>query len=466
MNTFNTGGFVSRNNTVLNAKPNDAGMRAYYELLTRTPDSITMFNHPGTTFGNFSNFSYYDPIIDERISLLEVGNGEGAIGSGGYFPSYEQYTMALDKGWHVAPTNSQDNHLGKWGNSNTARVGIWTNDFTLGGVYQALRDMRVYSTEVADLEIVYKVNGQPLGTILDVVPASANFTAEIINPTAGNYVKSVCLVTNGGVELLRDTPNTQNYNYNKTISNPAAGYYYLRVIVSTPQGDRIAVTAPVWLGKGKAAGFSEVTKDKIMPVTGEEIGLVSTIFNNEQQAVTLTSIRYEARGAVLSEKTGLGITIAPNSEYTDKFTYTPDSAGETTVNVTAGLLFADNIERTYSYSITYDVWDAGGLVYIGVDGSHYNEYVNGNYKDNMTNFADVASSYGVRVNILNTEAELIAAAGNPQYRALLLTAPSRRLYPNIPGNPAGLPREYGVKNLEELFIRVAREPLHPEQEAR
>ncbi|MCL1835740.1 MAG: hypothetical protein FWG48_06210, partial [Oscillospiraceae bacterium] len=451
MNTFNTGGFVSRNNTALNGKP-DSGMRAYYELLSRTPDSITMFNHPGTTFGNFSNFSHYDSIVDQRISLLEVGNGEGAIGSGGYFPSYEQYTMALDKGWHVAPTNSQDNHLGKWGNSNTARVGIWTNDFTLGGVYQALRDMRVYSTEVADLEIVYKVNGQPLGTVLDVIPASAEFTAEIKNPTAGNYVKSVSLVTNGGVELLKDTPNTQNCNYSKTINNPAAGYYYLRVIVSTPQGDRIAVTAPVWLGQGKAAGFSEVTKDKVMPVTGESIELVTTIFNNEDQPVTLESIVYEAGGVVLnesndfgsriaafSERSGLGIIIAPHSEYTDKFTYTPESAGETTVTVTALLRFEDSTELTYSYSITYDVWDADGLVYIGIDGSHYNEYVSGNYTDNMTNFTDVASSYGVRVNILNTEAELIAAAGNPQYRALLLTAPSRRLFPNIPGNAAGLP---------------------------
>jgi hypothetical protein len=29
----------------------------------------------------------------------------------------------------------------------------------------------------------------------------------------------------------------------------------------------------------------------------------------------------------------------------------------------------------------------------------------------------------------------------------------------LEGNPAGLPLEYGVKNLEELFIRVAKEPL-------
>ena len=54
-------------------------------------------------------------MIDNQITLIEVGNGEGAIGSSGYFPSYSYYTRALDKGWHVAPTNNQDNHKRKLG---------------------------------------------------------------------------------------------------------------------------------------------------------------------------------------------------------------------------------------------------------------------------------------------------------------------------------------------------------------
>ena len=61
--------------------------------------------------------------------MVEVGNGEGQIGAGGYYPSYEQYIMALDKGWHVAPTNNQDNHKGRWGNANDARDVILTDDF-------------------------------------------------------------------------------------------------------------------------------------------------------------------------------------------------------------------------------------------------------------------------------------------------------------------------------------------------
>lgn len=97
-------------------------MKAYYALLSQTEgaNSISQFNHPGTTFGNFKDFSYWNPVLDSRMYMVEVGNGEGQIGAGGYYPSYEQYIMALDKGWHLAPTNNQDNHQGKWGNANDA----------------------------------------------------------------------------------------------------------------------------------------------------------------------------------------------------------------------------------------------------------------------------------------------------------------------------------------------------------
>ena len=98
INTFNTPGIVSRNNTTLNNKTKDAGLQAYYKLLSQTEglDSISQFNHPGTTFGNFIDFGYWDAVVDTRMYMVEVGNGEGQIGAGGYYPSYEQYIMALD----------------------------------------------------------------------------------------------------------------------------------------------------------------------------------------------------------------------------------------------------------------------------------------------------------------------------------------------------------------------------------
>ena len=135
MNTFNTTGFVSRNNATLNNKTNDGGLQTYYQMLQSTPGSISQLNHPGATFGNFADFGYHDNAIDDKVTLVEAGNGEGAIGSGGYFRSVDQFILALDKGWHVAPTNNGDNHKKGWGTSNTAATVVYTNDFTLSGIY-------------------------------------------------------------------------------------------------------------------------------------------------------------------------------------------------------------------------------------------------------------------------------------------------------------------------------------------
>ena len=105
MNTFNTEGFETRSNSKMN-------LQAYYNSLKTQPQSMSQFNHPGKTFGDFSDFAYYDKEIDKVVNLIEVGNGEGEIRGSGYFPSYEYYTRALDKGWHLAPSNNQDNHKG------------------------------------------------------------------------------------------------------------------------------------------------------------------------------------------------------------------------------------------------------------------------------------------------------------------------------------------------------------------
>ena len=86
----------------------------------------------------------------------------------------------------------------------------------------------------------------------------------------------------------------------------------------------------------------------------------------------------------------------------------------------------DGKDYTFTKTISLDVLDASKLVYIGFDASHYNEYVNGNYKDSMGNFGNLAAEYSVRTVQLNTSADLIAACSNPKYKAMVLTAPSRR----------------------------------------
>ena len=424
INTFNTPGIVSRNNTTLNNKTKDAGLQAYYKLLSQTEgvDSISQFNHPGTTFGNFIDFGYWDAVVDTRMYMVEVGNGEGQIGAGGYYPSYEQYIMALDKGWHVAPTNNQDNHKGRWGNANDARDVILTDDFTEDGIYEALRARRMYATEDKNLDLDYTVNGNMMGPIIDV-PEKLNFEISFNDPDRTDSIAKVELVVNSGkVAYTWDSAADLAKGSVSVELAPEYTYYFVRV--TEGDGD-LAVTAPVWVGESLKLGISKAECGTSTPVTDEELTITTTFFNSEAKPATIKSITYAIGGEPIGTVTD-PIALAASSTQDVEFKYTPTKARIMTVRITA-VIEQDGKEYTFTKDVTLDVLDASKLVYIGIDASHYNEYVAGNYKDSMGNFGELAAAYSVRTVTLKTSEELIAACGNSKYKAIILTAPSRRL---------------------------------------
>ena len=425
VNTFNTPGIVSRNNTTLNNKTSDAGMKAYYALLSQPEgaDSLSQFNHPGSTFGTFSDFSYWDALIDSRIFMVEVGNGEGQIGAGGYYPSYEYYTMALDKGWHVAPTNNQDNHKGKWGNANDARDVILTDDFSEQGLYDAIRALRMYATEDKNLELTYTVNDLPLGSSLTEVPDKLDIRVQVSDPDAADAISKVEVIVNSGkVAYTWDNAAALAAGDLSCTLDPDYSYYYIRV--TEADGD-LAVTAPVWVGEMLKLGISGVECGTAIPVTGEALELTTTLFNSEATDATVKSVTYTTNGSVVLGTDAKGYTIPANGTLEIPFQYTPAAAKVMTVTVTA-VVEQDGKEYTFSMDVTLDVQDADKLVYIGIDASHHNEYVAGNYNDSMGNFSALAAGYSVRTVQLGSSEDLIAACSNEKYKAIILTAPSRR----------------------------------------
>ena len=198
--------------------------------------------------------------------------------------------------------------------------------------------------------------------------------------------------------------------------------YFVRV--TEGDGD-LAVTAPVWVGESLKLGISKAECGTSTPVTDEELTITTTFFNSEAKPATIKSITY----AIGSETIGTAtdpIALAASSTQDVEFKYTPTKARIMTVRITA-VIEQDGKEYTFTKDVTLDVLDASKLVYIGIDASHYNEYVAGNYKDSMGNFGELAAAYSVRTVTLKTSEELIAACGNPKYKAIILTAPSRRL---------------------------------------
>jgi len=424
INTFNSPGLVSRNNSELNNKSADAGLKAYYEILAANTDplaNLSQFNHPGKTFGTFSDFAYWTPIYDNKMVAVEVGNGEGAIDSGGYFSSYAEYTKALDKGWHVAPTNNQDNHKGKWGNANTARTVIITDNLSKEGLLTGLKNMSVYATEDKNLEIQYTVNDQMIGSIIGEVPSQdLKFNVSINDPDADDLISKVEIISNGGRVVASESFESASVDWAFELPS-LQGYYYVRV---TQADKHMAVTAPIWIGQAPLVGISSFETQTKLPVTDEAMDFTTTLFNNEEKPVTLKTVTYSLNGEVIKTET-LDQALEATSTAKLSYSHTASESGDIELTVTV-VVDVDGQEKSFEQKVKMYVRDAKSLVYVGIDASHYNEYVNGNYKDSMGNFANMAVKSDVRVVELKTSEELIAATQNDQFKMLIFTPPTRR----------------------------------------
>ena len=409
INTFNSEGFESRNYAPYKKGDNYEVLQAYFNTLNENPETISQFNHPGDTFGDFMDFALYDPVIDNQITLIEVGNGEGAIGSSGYFPSYSYYTRALDKGWHVAPTNNQDNHKGNWGDSNTARSVVLAEDLTEEAIYDAMKNYRVYATEDNDLSILYSLNGNAMGSILDE-QENINITADISDPTDTTGETKVEVIVNGGQTLAEQTFEGGSATVEFDNLSTGYGYYYLRI---TQADKNIAVTAPVWTGESVNAGISNTSSDVAMPIKGDEINISSQIFNNLNDDMTVTSLTYTMEGQTEPFHTadvsavGENGVIGARTSFAYSFPYTADQAGGFNINAELKAAIGGE-EYTFTDVLKLSVSDPSIATRVLIDGTHYNDYVNGYYSGNMTNFINMGTADNIQVRIAQPGEEITA----------------------------------------------------------
>lgn len=449
MNTYNTPGFQSRTQTAYSTY--STALNNYYSALRSVPDSISQFNHPGTTFGDFQDFAYYSEENDALITMIEVGNGEGTIGSSGYFPSYEYYTRALDKGWHVAPTNNQDNHKGKWGDANTARTVMLadTNDET--AIYDAMRNYRIYATEDNDLSIYYTLDGNIMGTILDADAAgdTVELKADISDPTDSKIGK-VEVIVNGGQVVASKQVDSNEETVTFNVDNHYS-YYYLKI--TQADGD-IAVTAPVWVGEVEACGINKTYTNTVLPVKGESLDVNVDLYNNEKSPLEIESVQItlsdvDGKEYQVLDATGeeLGVpSVAQEATATFKTDYVYNEAGKVTYEVVVNAVL-NGTKKVYkdklsvSYAIPEMVTD------VIIDGTHYNDYVTGYYGGNVSAFISICASKNIRAHVETNE---ITAEMLKNCSLLVLSAPAKKEGTANAGN-------YKVSHYSDEFLALVKD---------
>lgn len=376
INTFNTEWFASRNNAAMN-------LQKYYERIAKDTTSISQLNHPGTTFGDFGDFGYWTPQADKVVNLIEVGNGEGPVRGSGYFPSYEYYTRALDKGWHVAPTNNQDNHKGAWVSANTARTVILAQGLTRDSIYKAMSERKVYATEDSNLNIMYKVNDEYMGSILNS-PSKLDFSININDPDVADVIGKVSIIVDGGIVAAEKTFTSNTAAWEFSLDTKYT-YYYVRV----DQADKdIAVTAPVWTGAVVPVGVSKVEVSQQPQIVGTPTDISATVYNNGVTPLTNVKVEFYNKEVAPTNKIGEqvieNVAAATSSKATIK--YSPEYAGSYKI-IAKAYITVDGVETGYIGSTSWLVVNAEDVTKMVIDGGHKNQYVTGSYSGNMKTLA-------------------------------------------------------------------------------
>lgn len=396
ISTFNTPGWQTRDQADFENVP--TALENYYKALTSVPGSVSQFNHPDTVHGDFERFDHYSPQYDAVVSLLEVAGEDGVV-------DCEYYDLALDKGWHVAPTNNQNNHKGQWGDASGARTVVLAKSLTEEALYAAMKDRRVYATQDSDLAIYYELNGTVMGSIIPK-SKSAAVTVFLSDPT-DEAIGNVEVVTDEGKVLVSEYVGTPAQVLELSVPGEHS-YYYLRI--TQPDGD-VAVTAPVWMDGYDDIGIGSFTSDTDAPARDEEIGLTVELYNDESVEFDLDALSLYADETLVSTVSDLG-EVAGMSTLDYTFSHAHPELGVTEFRVeAAGSVNGE--DRTYEDTLSLSFHVPEQVKYISVDASHDNS---GTGK--LNRLAEIAAQNSISVKKFKTELP-------KDSDILLITAPAK-----------------------------------------
>ncbi len=305
ISTFNTPGWQTKD------QPGMETLEKYYAKLAAVPQSVSQFNHPGPAFGDFNHFSQYDPAYDRVMQLLELDpDPETAT---------KYYDMALERGWHLAPTLSGGDTLETIGQVRTA---VLAENLSSSAVFSAMQNLRVYATTDPDFRVIYKLNGQIQGS---TIGTADTLTAEISLSDPTDRGSCTVEVISAGepvaTHVLESLPASCSVEV--PVGHP---YYYLRI---TQADGEFAVTAPVWVDDYGDIGVRGFVSSEAKPMEEQEILLSLELYNQEQLPFVLEKMEFFANDSLVHSLSDPG-RVEPLSILPYSFPVTWEDPGQVT----------------------------------------------------------------------------------------------------------------------------------------
>lgn len=160
---------------------------------------------------------------------------------------WSRYTQLLKQGYHVGIGLDHDTHYSVFGRSQQGRMGLLAPNLTKNDIMYALRKMHFYSTDDWNFRPDFRINEQPMGSIIEQAGNPTIFIdcIDLDISEAVNYISIYYGVPGSGQQatLLTQVGAQNTVSYNHSIQNGETYYYYARIVQL--DGDEI-FTSPIW----------------------------------------------------------------------------------------------------------------------------------------------------------------------------------------------------------------------------
>ncbi|MEO6698197.1 MAG: hypothetical protein ABIR53_01855 [Paraperlucidibaca sp.] len=217
-------------------------------------DLLTAPGDPAYVFNDFN----YVPSADYRVVGIEVFGKGSEYDSNGKKQSWFGY--ALDKGWYLAPTGSEDHHEARWGDRDLPKTVLIARTQSRADLREALLARRAYAVAQDYNDVLMnwtaKVDGQamPMGSRLSLPASSIVFNSNV-STRAGR--QSPLTTSNTVIELMSSLANnSESYSVLQSVKGNSASFTlanatkqqwaFIRVRDAGAGNRIVAVSAPIW----------------------------------------------------------------------------------------------------------------------------------------------------------------------------------------------------------------------------
>ncbi|MCX7653316.1 MAG: CehA/McbA family metallohydrolase [Fervidobacterium sp.] len=251
-------------------------LKDFYEWIIKAK-KLAQFNHPGVTFGNFQDF-WFVPEADKYVNLIEIGNGNSPDNDTISQEMYNNFILALNRGWHLGPTANQDNHRQDWLNANDSRTGILATELTYEEIMNALWNRRTFASEDKNVKLYVYGNDSTMGSILY---DATQLTLRIVYEDINDPVEKLEVISQSGSFEITDVTGKDKFDFVKVFYVPD-GYEWYFVKVVQKDGDEV-ISAPIWTESSSSVKVNYLRLGPNKPRVGQEVNFVFDIYNTNNK---------------------------------------------------------------------------------------------------------------------------------------------------------------------------------------